>query len=248
MDTIKTTVNAFDANVDKILSTYMVKPTLIRGVVHLLLMLYVARIAPTPPKVVLDLFSNVYFKLFIFSLVLWTAQFSPSTSILIALAFLVTINYSTTGKLWEMLDNIAGPGTPVSVVVVTPIQSIQAVDLLAKAASTSVPSDPAAVQSVANVAAVNISTPTAASALKALADQAVTPTAGTDENIQVAVAAAKSDIEADGKVSNTPIVPDELNQESGCYPARRYDASAAIGVQNDSFGFDNYAFFVSGKK
>lgn len=93
--------------VDNSVGTFMTKPTIIKGVVHLFLILYAARLAPVPPKQVLVLIENVYFKLACFSLILWSAQFSPSTSILIALAFMVTINYSTTGKVWEMMENIA---------------------------------------------------------------------------------------------------------------------------------------------
>ena len=197
MDTIKMSVNTFDNKVGSVLTEYMEKPTLVKGVVHLLLMLYVARIAPIPPKIVLDLFANIYFKLFIFSLVLWTAQFSPSTSILIALAFLVTVNYTTTGKLWEMLDNVSSD-VPVTV---TPAQSAAAVDLLAKAATSSTPSDPATVQTVANVAVANATTPQAVASIQALAQQAVVPEAGAPAKVAEAVAVAKSDI------TNTPVAP-----------------------------------------
>jgi hypothetical protein len=186
MDTIKMSVDAFDNKVGSVLSNYMEKPTLVKGVVHLLLMLYVARIAPIPPKIVLDLFANIYFKLFIFSVVLWTAQFSPSTSILIALAFLVTINYTTTGKLWEMLDNVSSDTTTKPTVQ----QSAQAVDLLAKAATSSSPSDPATVQTVANVAVANATTPQAVAAIQALAQQAVVPEAGVPAKVAEAVATA----------------------------------------------------------
>ena len=99
-------VNTFDTQISSMMNEYVKKPTLIRGIVHLLLILYVARLAPSLPRQVLILFENQYFKLFIFSLVLWTAQFSPSTSILIALAFMVTVNYSTNKSLWEFLENV----------------------------------------------------------------------------------------------------------------------------------------------
>jgi hypothetical protein len=99
-------VNTFDTQISSIMNEYVKKPTLIRGIVHLLLILYVARLAPSLPQQVLILFENQYFKLFIFSLVLWTAQFSPSTSILIALGFMVTVNYSTNKSLWEFLENV----------------------------------------------------------------------------------------------------------------------------------------------
>ena len=99
-------VKQYDDLVNNVLINYVKKPTLIRGVVHLLLILYAARLAPSLPKPVLLLFENAYFKLFIFSLVLWTAQFSPSTSLLIALGFMVSINYANQKPLWEFLENV----------------------------------------------------------------------------------------------------------------------------------------------
>lgn len=96
-----------DNTLGNVLDKFIQKPTIIKGLVHLFLILYAARLAPVPPKQVLELFDNVYFKLACFALILWSAQFSPSTSILIALAFMVSINYSTTGKVWEMMENIS---------------------------------------------------------------------------------------------------------------------------------------------
>jgi len=125
-------IAAFDSNLQKILENYVNKPTIIRGFVYLALMLYSARLAPTPPKAVLKLFDNVYFKLFIFSVILWTAQISPSTSILMALAFMITINYTTTGKIWEMLENVGPTPTPNTQLVPTAPTS----DIAIQAANT----------------------------------------------------------------------------------------------------------------
>lgn len=102
MDVVKN----IDKNIESVLGQYVKKPTLIRGIVHLVLMLYAARIAPTLPAPVLKLFENQYFKLFVFSLILWTAQFSPSTSLLISIAFMITVNYSHQRPLWEFLENV----------------------------------------------------------------------------------------------------------------------------------------------
>ena len=97
-------IKKLDNGINSILSTLIKEPTLIRGAIHLLLMLYAARIAPKLPDAVLALFENQYFKLFVFSLILWTAQFSPSTSLLIAIAFMVSINYVNQKPLWEFMD------------------------------------------------------------------------------------------------------------------------------------------------
>jgi len=105
------TLKAFDVQMNSLLDTYVRKPTLIKGVVHLLLILYAAKLAPTLPNSVLRLFDNTYFKLFIFSLILWTAQFSPSTAILIAIAFLVSANYLNNKPLFEFIENTNGTTT-----------------------------------------------------------------------------------------------------------------------------------------
>lgn len=105
------TLKAFDVQMNSLLDTYVRKPTLIKGVVHLLLILYAAKLAPALPNSVLKLFDNAYFKLFIFSLILWTAQFSPSTAILIAIAFLVSANYLNNKPLFEFIENTNGTTT-----------------------------------------------------------------------------------------------------------------------------------------
>lgn len=168
-------VQNIDTRLSSILNDYVRKPTLVRGVVHLMLILYAARLAPTPPKIVLQLFDNVYFKLFIFSLILWTAQFSPSTSILIALAFMITVNYTTTGKLWEMMDNV-GP-TSVST-------AMDAIKVLSEAAISPIASSPTIIAPIAKIAVSASTTQEGIMAIKALAEQAVTPEAGTAEKVQ----------------------------------------------------------------
>ena len=98
-------VQTIDNRINALLQPYL-KPHLVKGVVHLLLVLYAARFAPQVPPHILELFNNQYMKLFVFSLVLWTAQISPSTSLLIAVAFMITMNYANQKPLWEYLDNV----------------------------------------------------------------------------------------------------------------------------------------------
>jgi len=179
-------VQNIDAGLNSILNDYIRKPTLIRGIVHLMLILYAARLAPSPPKVVLQLFENVYFKLGVFSLVLWTAQFSPSTSILIALAFMVTVNYTTTGKLWEMMDNIGTVSQPPA----SPSIAIDAVKVLSDAAISPDASSPTVIAPIANIAVSASTTQEGINAIKALAEQAVTPESGTIQNVQIAASTA----------------------------------------------------------
>jgi len=107
-------IRQFDTIVNENLMM-LYKPTVIKAIIHLLIILYATRLAPTLPQEVLQVFENAYFKLFIFALILWTAQFSPSTSVLIALAFMMTMNYVNKKPLWEFLEN-----TPNGSVLVTP--------------------------------------------------------------------------------------------------------------------------------
>lgn len=196
-------VQNIDAGLNSILNDYVRKPTLIRAVVHLMLILYAARLAPTPPKIVLQLFDNVYFKLCIFSLVLWTAQFSPSTSILIALAFMVTVNYTTTGKLWEMMDNIGVVAQPPASIST----AIDAVKVLSEAAVSPIASSPTVIAPIANIAVSASTTQEGIMAIKALAEQAVTPEAGTVQNVQHAAGTAIDSIMVDTPSPPAPVVP-----------------------------------------
>jgi hypothetical protein len=202
-------VQTFDSSINTLLQDYVKKPTIIRGIVHLLLMLYVVRLAPQPPKPVLDLFENVYFKLFIFSLVLWTAQFSPSTSLLIALAFLVTMNYVNTGKVWEFLENVQEEVEQPTVVdapaSATPEQAVEAVKVLAEAAAAPAAVSPELVAPVAEIAASAVQTQNGMNAIQALAEQAVVAEAGEPSQVAAAAQAAVDSMEPEAAQPEAPV-------------------------------------------
>lgn len=197
MDTVKAAVNTFDTSASNALKT-IDQSSIVHAIVVLFLMLYAARIAPVPPQPVLNLFGNFYFRLFIFAIILWTAQLSPSMSILIALCFLVTINYANTGKLFETLDNtkpvehkraeqqVSSAAAP----VVTPQASATAVNTLAQAAATPVAADQTAVKAASDVAVANMTTPQGAAAVQTLAQQAVAPSAAPLPAVQAAAQTA----------------------------------------------------------
>ncbi|NBP13180.1 hypothetical protein EBU95_02145 [bacterium] len=98
-------IKKFDNQVNEIFEGIVKKPEYVRGALHLLLILYAAKIAPVLPNHILSLFDNAYFKLFVFSLILWTAQFSPSTAILISLSFMISVNLLNNKKAWEFMEN-----------------------------------------------------------------------------------------------------------------------------------------------
>lgn len=192
-----------DNMIEPFLENYIRKPVFIKGILHLVLALYVVRLAPQLPLPVLRLFENAYFKLFIFSLVLWSAQFSPSTALLISLAFLVTMNYVNTGKVWEFLENVpasapslapadayAGAPPPLS----TPKTAIEAIKVLADAAVAPVATSPAIVDKVTEVAIGSVSTSDGVAAVKALADQAKVPEGGEPDKVLKAAQVAADSI------------------------------------------------------
>jgi hypothetical protein len=76
------------------------------AVIHLMLILYSGQIAPNLPPVLLNLLDNFFVKLLCMFFILILAKISPMTSLLVALAFLVTMNYVTKGKFIEMMKNI----------------------------------------------------------------------------------------------------------------------------------------------
>lgn len=240
-------VTTFDKQISNLLNEYVRKPTLIKGIVHLLLILYAARLAPTLPREVMILFENQYFKLFIFSLVLWSAQFSPSTSILIALGFMVTVNYSMNKSLWEFLENVD------SNVPATTEQAIEAVKTLAEAAASDGAVSPEIVKPVMDIAASAVTTQSGMNAVKDLAEQAIIAEAGVIEKVVDAAKTAVDSIKPEAMVTPqavamatpqavTPVlasvtdVPKAvISEPAECYPVRRYDMSRVQPSEGQNF-------------
>jgi hypothetical protein len=117
-------IQQIDDKLDAAVGKFIKKPTIVKGVIHLLIVLYAAALAPKLPPAVMDLFNNNYFKLFVFALILWTAHVSPTTSILLAVAFMVTMSFATNSKhFWESMENTPTP-TMLDSSVVAPTKDI----------------------------------------------------------------------------------------------------------------------------
>ena len=217
-------VREFDAKINDVLKKVMKKGTLIQGVVHLFLMLYAVKLAPELPKPVLKLFENAYFKLLIFSLILWTAQFNPSTSVLIAVGFMVTLNAANQKPLWEFIENTNG--LPIA------------------------PNEASAIQqSAANISAQVSNSPIIAGVSQNTETTVITPNiVNTSQGpvvvnpsvvIAPAVVAAPTGekIIVEPKVASIQSAPQpQQPQESGCYPVRKYDlANLQPYDNNDTF-------------
>jgi hypothetical protein len=98
-------INSFDKTVTNFTDKYMRNQTIVYGIIFLFLMLYSSKIAPDLPDSINKIFTNQYFKLFTIILILWVAHVSPVLSILIAVIFLMVINYANNKMIWEKLSN-----------------------------------------------------------------------------------------------------------------------------------------------
>jgi hypothetical protein len=245
-------INALDSHIEKTMSPFK-KTFYLKGVLHLLIVLYAAKLAPELPIEVLSLFENQYFKLLIFSLILWTAQFSPSTAILISVAFMVSMNAVNKKALWEFLENTSAPApapepasapapAPAQVVEVSPAQSIEAVKILAQAASSNEASPSAVVANVANIAAANVTTEVGANALKQLAEQAIVPESGAPPKVEEAIIKVVDSIPPPPPPPAPAPIPQIAQKvavsepalappSTGCYPIRRYDMSKVVSAR-----------------
>ncbi len=248
-------VQQLDNTLNQALNTFIRKPTLIRGAIHLLLILYAARLAPSLPKQVLQLFENAYFKLFVFSLILWTAQFSPSTSILIALSFLITTNFINQRPLWEFLDNVSDPTeAPLAPSKEVAVDSVVAV-VEAQSANTPVVTSIAQKQETIVVQPMVVDTPQG----PALVNPTIVVAPAVVENKDGEKVVVKPDVTvveapqtlepasspesspAPAPESSTlapappaPEAPTSEEAKFGCYPLRRYDMTKVNAYESST--------------
>lgn len=244
-------IQPIDNTLNNVLDNFVKKPTIVRGIVHLLLILYATKLAPSLPQPVLDLFDNAYFKLFIFSLILWTAQFSPSTSILIALGFMMSMNYVNKKPLWEFLDNVSpdasatmAPSKDVAIATTsaavqqqtTSAPVVQAVaqkpdTIVVQPSIINTPQGPAVVNPSVVVAPAVVSTPSGQTVV-VKPDVTIIPSptpAATTAAPAVAPEPSSSAASVPAPAPSTPApsasepAPTPAAQMSGCYPQRHVD-------------------------
>lgn len=232
-------VSQFDKYIDDILKSVFKDQLLIKGLTHLLIVIYAAKLAPELPSQVLQVFQNQYFKLFVFSLIIWTAQFTPSTSLLIAVAFMISVNLANNKPYWEFMENIDSTGAPVapskdvaiSVVsdavdsqmtqppVVTNI-SQQDNTIVVQPNIIDTPNGPAVVNPSVVVAPAIVESPNGE---KVMVKPDITIVEPQQQNV---VQATQAPIE------NVTPEPMPAKEESGCYPARQYDMTKVSGFES----------------
>jgi hypothetical protein len=233
-------IQQVDSTLNKILQTYVKKPTIIKGIVHLLLILYAARLAPDLPKPVQEVFKNAYFKLFIFALILWSAQFSPSISILIAIGFMVTMNYINNQPLWEFMENIdpaTAPIAPSKEVAINATSTILGEQTAQPPAVDSI----AQMQDTVVIQPSIITTPDGGSAVLnptvVVAPAIVTSPSGQEIIVKPEITMVPADAPAAAFSADAPPAPapapepapaqpkEPQAEPAQCYPTRRYDMS-----------------------
>jgi hypothetical protein len=220
-------------------------PTFVRGLIHLLLALYAVRLAPELPKPIMDLFTNQYFRLFVFTLVLWTANYSPTTAIMISLAFMVSVNYATNKPLWEFLENIASEQELVEQAAEQPAaEAVVAVQQLADQAVSESATESTQVIAEAETAMAAVQTQEGATAVATLAEQAMTAEPADSQAVAESAQKAIADMVPAPESAPAPADEQELAQApptteaatkmeaevkmEGCYPVRQIDMSKVM--------------------
>lgn len=217
----------FDSFITKNFNKYVRSPQIVYGTIILLLALYMSQTAPQLPKPVINVLDNTFFKLFVFILILWIAQVSPSLSILIAIAFLMIMNYVNNRKLFEFLDNTAESAV---VLTNTPVDAVKATNMLTMQAldnSKAVESDVMAATQAITTAIPNPDQKTI-EAVNTLVNNALSPNAGD----AVTVGSAMNTVNA---AINQNITPSTITPEA-TKQAVEVLANAAVtpGVKNEA--------------
>lgn len=258
-------VKQFDVAVNDLMVRVYKRPAMVSAVVHMLIILYATKLAPELPRSVLNIVQNPYFKLFIFSLILWTAKVSPSTSILVALAFMITMNYANSKPLWEFLDNVGGydPSESLSAPIMAPTKDAavsQALESVSKQKEA-----PLVVDNVVQMKETVYVTPNVVQTDKGPVivnpNVVVTPAIVSDNTGQQYViqpdmtliqhsfipeksgSASASDLTkmtadvADVKEMTQADIPVD---STGCYPPRQFDASKVSGVSMDDYPYSKF--------
>ena len=195
--------NKFDSSVEKFMGKYIRKPQIVYGIIVLIITMYAAQVAPQLPKTVTNVFNNSFFKLFFMILILWVAQINPTISILIAVAFLLTVNYANNKTFFEMLDNTT---TPMPQIKPTAIDSVNAVNQLTLQAMSPNAGTTANVTNAANIA-VSTMAPSDTKGIQsvaALAQQALQPTAGNAPTVAADMTNAVTAINTNIPATITP--------------------------------------------
>lgn len=100
---IKSQLNKFDSMAQKSLNIVF-GSVWAQGLLYLLVILYATKFAPALPRPIMDLVDNKFFQVLVFFIVIWSAKYSPSTALIISIAFLMTMSYVNNMKMFEKME------------------------------------------------------------------------------------------------------------------------------------------------
>ena len=248
-------VNDFDKYVDGILKTVFKDQMFIKGLTNLLIALYAAKIAPELPSQVLKVFDNQYFKLFVFSLIIWTSQFSPSTSLLIAIAFMVSVNLANNKPYWEFLENVENTSAPMSPSKDLAISAVsdsverqmteppvindikqEKNTILIQPSIIETPNGPSVINPTVVVAPAIVEGPNGEKVMIKPDITVVEPKSEQPQPMSMETQAPLAILSEQPSVEQPKVEQPKVEQakaEQGCYPARQYDMSKVSGFESN---------------
>ena len=174
----------FDSIVSQNFNKYVRTPQIVYGILILLITLYISQATPQLPMEVVPIIDNTFFKLFAFIIILLTAQVSPSLSILIAISFVILINYVNNRKLFEFFDPTTTATittqAPSVVLTNTPVDAITATNLLTMQALSGSKGDSTSIAAATQAITTAIPAPDqkTVEAVNTLVNNALSPNAG----------------------------------------------------------------------
>lgn len=195
---------------------------IVSGIVYFLILLYISMLSPEVPPMVQTLFKNAFFKVFVFTVIMWSAKIDPLTAILLSVAFLVTMNYVNNKPLWEFVDNVVTETN-----VVAPTKEIAVDGSVAVLKSQA--ENPQTVSSITETAATTIVTPLVQDGNVSVPSVVIVPTVVKSDNGQemivtpnVTLVEPKKEVKAEAK-----------EETIGCYQYKTYDITKVKPMSAD---------------
>lgn len=97
--------DAFDALFNNSVGGIFAPESMALVALRLGLILYAGLAAPALPPAALKLFDKPLFRLVVLMLVVWIGGVDPSTALMVAVGFIVSMNYLSNRKLLEAFEN-----------------------------------------------------------------------------------------------------------------------------------------------
>lgn len=107
-------IGTFYSNVNRQLNntmSYTIGNKIVYGLVYLLILLYISQLSPELPNSVTKVFKNTYFRIFMYVIILWTVRIDVGLGLIMAIAFVMTVNIANGKAPFEFIENTSGEVT-----------------------------------------------------------------------------------------------------------------------------------------